>query len=171
MQAAGRGWSSANAPLLAFVSSKGRSGPARSAGAAPVISDARRSPPMSRRRRKRPDRHRSERLVEAGIDHAPTIWRRSKPDVTARKPYWAGGSSRRLLGLRIRPPRGGRTLDDTGVLVLIELLQITVVSDIEVRDRMMVVLLASIDDAGAARLSSPLRYDRLPTWRCATQAQ
>src|SRR5262249_22489582 len=28
-----------------------------------------------RGRRKRPDRYRSERLVETGVDHAPTIWR------------------------------------------------------------------------------------------------
>src|SRR5690606_14234962 len=45
------------------------------------------------RRRKRPDRYRSERLVEAGIDHAPTMWRRHCPMSLSRGPYWAGGAA------------------------------------------------------------------------------
>ena len=35
-----------------------------------------------RRRRKRPDRHRSERFVETGVDHAPTMLAPPTPDVT-----------------------------------------------------------------------------------------
>ena len=71
------------------------------------------------RRRKRPDRHRSERLVEAGIDHAPTIWR-------PRDPMSLSGSlllSRRrwLLALALT---GGmaRDVGDAAILVLIQLL-------------------------------------------------